>query len=207
MTHFTLTFDFKLKFSGYIILLILGNIEEAKKIITKGAEINKKQLPEDIFNVTPKTVNEDTIEFEEKPTVKDLFKPQIILKRSLNMMYQWFSVTMCYYGLTFASVDLLADPYMNFSLSCFIEIPGYLFCIFVMDCWGRRPILSFCQLVSGISCIAAGLMNGVESLKALQIVLSLIGKFGASACFAIVYVYTAELFPTVIRNTAIGKLW
>ena len=28
-----------------------------------------------------------------------------------------------------------------------IEIPGYLFCIFVMDCWGRRPILSFCQVV------------------------------------------------------------
>ena len=31
--------------------------------------------------------------------------------------------------------------------SVMIEIPGYLFCIFVMDCWGRRPILSFCQVV------------------------------------------------------------
>ena len=38
----------------------------------------------------------------------------------------------------------------------------------------------------------------------LKTTLALIGKFGASACFAIVYVYTAELFPTVIRNTAIG---
>ena len=125
--------------------------------------------------------------------------------RSLNMMYQWFSVTMCYYGLTFASVDLLEDPYLNFALSCFIEIPGYLFCIFVMACWGRKPILSFCQLISGSSCIAAGLIYNVKSLEILQIILSLIGKFGASACFAIVYVYTAELFPTVIRNTAIGK--
>ena len=35
-------------------------------------------------------------------------------------------------------------------------------------------------------------------------VLSLIGKFGASASFAIVYVYTAEMFPTIIRNQAVG---
>ena len=73
-----------------------------------------------------------------------------------------------------------------------------------MDCWGRRPILSFCQLVSGIACIGAGLLAEQEDLIILQVFLSLIGKFGASACFAIVYVYTAELFPTVIRNTAIG---
>ena len=73
-----------------------------------------------------------------------------------------------------------------------------------MDCWGRRPILSFCQLVSGIACIGAGLLAGQEEYIILQVFLSLVGKFGASACFAIVYVYTAELFPTVIRNTAIG---
>ena len=73
-----------------------------------------------------------------------------------------------------------------------------------MDCWGRRPILSFCQLVSGIACIGAGLLAEQEDLIILQVFLSLVGKFGASACFAIVYVYTAELFPTIIRNTAIG---
>ncbi len=78
----------------------------------------------------------------------------------------------------------------------------YLFCIFVMDCWGRRPILSFAQLISGIACVLAGLLfeapEGAEWAAGLQVFLSLIGKFGASACFAIVYVYTAELFPTVM---------
>ena len=90
---------------------------------------------------------------DKQPTLLDLFRPLTILKRVGNMCYQWFSVTMCYYGLSFASVDLLGDPYTNFLLSVFIEIPGYLFCIFLMDYWGRRPILSFCQIVSGIACI------------------------------------------------------
>jgi len=34
--------------------------------------------------------------------------------------------------------------------------------------------------------------------------MSLIGKFGASAVWGIVFVYTAEMFPTVIRNQAVG---
>lgn len=75
-----------------------------------------------------------------------------------------------------------------------------------MDCWGRRPILSFCQIFSGISCIVCGLLQGTSdpALQLLQIVLSMFGKFGSAACFAIVFVYTAEMFPTVVRNQAVG---
>lgn len=32
----------------------------------------------------------------------------------------------------------------------------------------------------------------------------MVGKFAISASFAIIYVYTAEVFPTVIRNLAVG---
>ena len=41
-------------------------------------------------------------------------------------------------------------------------------------------------------------------LAALQIFISLIGKFMAAASFAIIYVYTGELYPTVLRSTATG---
>ena len=35
-------------------------------------------------------------------------------------------------------------------------------------------------------------------------VLSQIGKFGVTCAFAIIYVYAAELFPTVLRTTGMG---
>ena len=66
--------------------------------------------------------------------------------------------------------------------------------------WGRKPFLMFVQILSGLSCITAGLVNNAT----IQLVASLIGKFGSSAAFAIVFLFTAELFPTSMRNSAVG---
>ncbi len=110
------------------------------------------------------------------------------------------------------------------SIRCMVPILiGYVFAAFVMDCWGRRPILVFLQvrveinnpnekkimtfpfqLFPGLSCIAAGLMHGVEELRYPQLILTMFGKFGSAGCFNVVYVYTAELFPTGNRSSAIG---
>ena len=69
-----------------------------------------------------------------------------------------------------------------------------------MDRLGRKPILLFSQILAGITCIIAGFISNETAI----IVLTLAGKFGASASFAIVYLYTAELYPTAIRNSGVG---
>ena len=77
-----------------------------------------------------------------------------------------------------------------------------------MDCWGRRPILTFCQVVAGLSCILAGLMflliddddpKGSAVAIGFQQFFALLGKMLSSAAFEIIYVYTGELYPTTIR--------
>lgn len=182
-----------------------GQLDKAKEVIRRVAKGNGRDVPEHLLKNA--SIEETSGEPEKKVSVLDLFRTRRMAARTINMCFQWFSVTMCYYGLSFASTSLSSGgPYMNYMLSVLIEIPGYIFCILVMDSWGRRPILSFCQMISGIACIFCGLLQGQEDsdLKNLQVFLSLLGKFMASASFSIVYLYTAELFPTAVRNQAVG---
>lgn len=113
---------------------------------------------------------------------------------------QWFSVTFVYYGLSFTSTSMAGDPFTNFCLTILVEIPGinirifnkiemlkylllflgYLFAVFVMDCWGRRPILAFCQVLPGLACVLSGLLVTYPELAPVQvripIVISLFDK-------------------------------
>ena len=59
-------------------------------------------------------------------------------------------------------------------------------------------------MVAGVACVFAGVLANEDldqnrGLAGLQVLLSLVGKFGASAAFSVVYLYTAELYPTIIR--------
>ena len=46
-------------------------------------------------------------------------------------------------------------------------------------------------------------MNIIEMIW-LPVTVGMIGKFLISMTFAIAYLYTAELFPTIVRNVAVG---
>lgn len=92
-----------------------------------------------------------------------------------------------------------------------------------MDSWGRKPIFSTSLILTGVACIPVGLLDDGNVFKTILPLVGMIqicyksfihdveflnsdysGKFGASAAFSIVYLYTAELFPTAIRSTATG---
>ena len=109
-------------------LLAKGKVDKAISIITKGAEINQTNLEKDIFDnlSTDPTEAAKEVDYAKDTQLSalDLVRPCTIFNRLLNMCYQWFSVELCYYGLTFASVSLLGDPYTNFLLSVATEIPG-----------------------------------------------------------------------------------
>ena len=42
-------------------------------------------------------------------------------------------------------------------------------------------------------------------LRWLSITLAMIGKMGITGSYNIIYVFTAEMYPTVVRNVAVGS--
>ena len=88
------------------------------------------------------------------------------------MYFQWFSVTMVYYGLLFASTSLSGDPYLNFSLVVLAELPSNILYIYLPQIFGSTCYcLIAMQMTCSICCIAGGLVIDVESLSTFNIIL------------------------------------
>ena len=81
-------------------------------------------------------------------------------------------VSLGYYGLSMISGDLGVDVFLSFILISLVEVPADLFCCFVMDNLGRRPLFVYSLLLTGVFCISAGLLEE----GALKTALALVGN-------------------------------
>ena len=109
----------------------------------------------------------------QKLTILDLFRPMSMMSRTFNMFLQWFSVTMVFYGLTFASatLKLAGSVYLNFTLNVLVEFVAFLVAFLFIDKFGRRPFMIGTQLISGICVLICGNMANIQvNCKGLYIV-------------------------------------
>jgi len=98
-----------------------------------------------------------------------------------------------------------ANIYLIFFLSGLVEIPADIIPFVLLNKYGRRPNLSLHYIIGGLLCMAtAAVPLGVYSYEWPIVVLAMLGKYVAQVCWGIVYLYTSELFPTVIRSVALS---
>merc|ERR1711892_909646 len=188
-------------------LIASNRLTEAIQMIQKAAKRNGKALTEKSLGTDLEmTVNTSDTKAPDPKTLnfKELFNPHL-LKTTLILFICWPIVTLGYYGISFGMASLSDSLFMDFAMSSPIEIPSYILVLILMDIVGRKPIFSFSLLLTGASCILVGSLDKEGDLADLRRYLALAGKFFASGTFAIVYMYTAELYPTLIRSTAVGS--
>ncbi|XP_061491124.1 solute carrier family 22 member 15-like isoform X5 [Rhineura floridana] len=139
--------------------------------------------------------------------VLSLVKHPVLRWRTVILMYIWYVCSLVYYGLTLNAGELGGNLYLNVALSGLVEVPAFPLCIFFIEkSWsGRRKSTTAFLIFAGIACIfTMCLPENRGGFFFSPSILALCGKLTVSAAFNIIYIYTSELYPTVVRNAGLG---
>ncbi|XP_060564193.1 organic cation transporter protein-like [Ruditapes philippinarum] len=137
----------------------------------------------------------------------DLLKTPKLRKRSLVLFYLWFAISIGYYGLTWQLTSLPGNKYLNFFIAGCVEFVAYTLVIYITKRFGRkRPLLIYFMLAS-LFMISAGVIPFAFADVNVYITsgLAIAGKFAMGGLFSVIFLYTSELYPTIVRNIGMGS--
>ncbi|XP_041658018.1 solute carrier family 22 member 4-like [Cheilinus undulatus] len=181
-------------------LFYQGRVKEAEAILRDAARRNNVEAPEDIFT---------TAEIEDALAIKEKKYNVLVILRNCNMFsltllcsILWIIITISYFAISLNTSNLHGDPYLNCFFSALTEVPAYILALLLLKFCPRRFCQSSTLFLGGIMILCVNLIP--IGLPAVSVFLEMLGKFGLTAAFCIVYSVTSEHFPTFIRNTAMG---
>ncbi|XP_054555079.1 solute carrier family 22 member 16 isoform X2 [Talpa occidentalis] len=186
-------------------LLSAGKYEEAQKVVDRMAKCNRKtscNLSE-LLLLDPNVPVGIKPSKTEKHKLFELFHNCNIARRTLIVWLTWFASCVGFYTLSWNAIYLAGNEYLNFFLLGVVEIPAYLFVCVAMDNFGRRNSLIILLILSGLLC-GVIMMIPVDPWY-WSVMVTMGEKFAIGAAFGLIYLYTAELYPTVIRSLAVGS--
>ncbi|XP_034149021.1 solute carrier family 22 member 5 [Esox lucius] len=176
-----------------------GRVEEAEVILREAARKNRVTAPEVIFK-------DAELEVSSPPTNKysmiDVVRTSNIRFVTLVCLFLWMAVNIGYYGLSLNTSNLSGNPHLNCFLSALTEVPAYVVSTLLLRNCPRRPLLSAFLLIGGGMLFVIQVIP--ENLPGVAIALEMVGKFGFTMSFTVVYIYTAEIYPTVVRSAGVG---
>ena len=166
------------------------------------------QIKQQFDSMIAETKKEKKNKLEHGPPPKyglsDLMKHPNMCCKSLTLFFNWFVISGTYYGLSLSASNLGGNPYINFFISAAVEIPAYAINLLVLNKprIGRRLALCFPLMVAGLALTITIFVP--KNYTGLLITLSMLGKLAITSAYGVVYVFSAEIYPTVIRNVGIG---
>ncbi|XP_022359427.1 solute carrier family 22 member 7 isoform X2 [Enhydra lutris kenyoni] len=183
-------------------LLTQGRVEEAHRYLLRCARLNGQLVGEDGLSreALNKVATRERV--VQRPSYLDLFRTPRLRHISLCCMVMWFGVNFSYYGLSLDVSGLGLNVYQTQLLFGAVELPSKLLVYLLVRHMGRR--LTQAGMLLGTA-LALGISLLVPSeMGTGSIALAVIGKGFSEAAFTTAYLFTSELYPTVLRQTGMG---
>ncbi|XP_057765229.1 organic cation/carnitine transporter 3-like [Salvia miltiorrhiza] len=184
-------------------LFIKGRKEEFEETLrSMAAPTNRSSLTQSFFSRCGDDWVETSQETDMFSAAKILVKKGWSCRRLVSMMVVGFGIGMVYYGMPLGLGNLSVNLYVSVTLNAVSEFPASLFTFLLIGKLNRKgAVLGLC-VMSGICSVCCV----VVSWQGMQIVLELLSFFCACTAFDIVLIYTLELFPTSVRNSAVSMV-
>ncbi|NXQ15604.1 S22AG protein, partial [Peucedramus taeniatus] len=192
-------------------LLSQERYEDAQKVIDTMARWNKVGTPCKVSELcsvqqndpaSDRTGDGDTSSAK-KHNILDLFCNWQIARRTITVWLIWFTGSLGYYVFSLSSVSLGGNEYLNLFLIGAVELPCYIIACIAMDKLGRRNTLIPFLILSALICVL--IMFIPQDFNILIVLANMAGKFSIGVAFGLIYLYTAELYPTIVRSLAVGS--
>ncbi|GAU93954.1 hypothetical protein RvY_05807-1 [Ramazzottius varieornatus] len=136
-------------------------------------------------------------------TFADCFRSPNVRKTTLLCLTCWFACYFGYLGVSYLSSEIATDVYLNLAINGLLELIPIALAATVASRLGNRLPLATYFLTGGIFAVIAGVIPGSSHAEVIaQNIVAFLSRLAFVGTCCVIFVYTTELFPTVIRNNA-----
>ncbi|XP_018423438.1 PREDICTED: solute carrier family 22 member 7-like [Nanorana parkeri] len=179
-------------------LLTRQDAIEAHRYLSQCAKMNGR--PNFRKNISPEVLQKTVAVESRKYTFWDLVRTQQLRKNTLCLGIMWFGVAFSYYGISFHVTGFSLSPFLTHFIFGLIELPAKIGVYLLLDRIGRKMCQGGSLIVTAV-CIALTCLIPTGDWRSL---VAILGKGFSEASFTTAFLFTAELYPTVIRQTGLG---
>ncbi|KAG1347447.1 organic cation/carnitine transporter 2 [Cocos nucifera] len=180
-------------------LLVRGRREEAIHILKNIAASNGNVITSSFSTlVTPEDVGNVGI----FTAMKILWEKRWAFRRLMAIMTVAFGVGMVYYGMPLNVGNLTSNIYLSVTYNALAELPSSLITFFCIENLNRKSSSLILTTLSGMCSILCVFMK----IEGLKMAVEVVSFFSACTALNVALVYSIELFPTCVRNSAISMV-
>ncbi|WOL13023.1 organic cation/carnitine transporter 2-like [Canna indica] len=177
-------------------LLVRGRLDEAIQILRSLSSINGNSINSSII------LAEDTGHINIFSAIEVLWGKRWAFRRLMATMMVGLGIGLVYYGMPLNVGNLGSNLYLSVTLNALSELPSSLATWFIVSKLNRRCSVLILTTVSGVFSVLCVVVADNMWRMAAEVA----SFFCACTVFDLLLIYSIELFPTCVRNSAISMV-
>ncbi|KAL6878437.1 hypothetical protein ACP4OV_012607 [Aristida adscensionis] len=185
-------------------LLVRGRKKDAVETLRQIASLNGSSSATDFSMLDACTLDEDTAPSggDVFSTLQTMCERRWALRRLAAIMVAGFGVGMVYFGMPLGVGNLGSNLYPSVTYNALAELPSAMLSWLLIARFNRRSAvvaLSVAAAACSLACVAIP-----PGAAAARMAAELLSFFATCTAYDVILIYSIELFPTAVRNSAVG---